>query len=111
MFEITSRRAVDKEEPAAFIISDLSVTPDKVRPSEEVTVTAVVTNIGDSEGSYPVVLRIDGAEEASKEVTLGAGQNEMVTFTIAKEVLGTYTVDIAGNTEQFTVALLPPLPN
>ena len=40
--------------PAIFIVSDLSVTPNEVKPSEQVTVSAQVTNAGGNEGRvYP----------------------------------------------------------
>ncbi len=97
--------------PAGFIISGLSITPDEVNTSGEVTISAVVTNTGGSEGSYTVILKINDVEEASKEITLGAGQNEKVTFTIAKDIEGVYSVDVAGNTGQFTVTLPPPATN
>ena len=93
---------------ASFTISDLSVTRSEVKPAEQVTISTVVTNIGGSEGSYTVVLKINGAEEAKKEVTLGAGKSETVTFTIAKDAEGSYTVNIDGKVGQFTVIVPPP---
>ncbi len=97
------------EAPASFAISDLSVTPSKVKPREQVTISALVTNTGGSEGSYTVVLKINGVEETKKEVILGAGKSETVTFTITKDTEGTYTVNIAGKVGRFT-AIVPPLP-
>jgi len=94
--------------PASFAVSDLSVTPGEVKPAEQVTISAVVTNTGGSEGSYAVLLKINGAEEAKKEVTLGAGRSETLTFTIAKDAEGSYTVDIGGRVGQFTVIVTPP---
>jgi len=97
--------------PASFTISDLSVTPSEVDLAEQVTISAVLTNTGGSEGSYTVVLKIDGAEEAIKEVTLGAGQSETVIFTIAKNIERSYAVDIDGNVGQFIVIVpQPPTP-
>ncbi len=63
----------------------------------------MVKNTGGSEGSYTVVLKIDGVEEARKEVTLGAGKSETVSFTIAKDAEGSYSVDIDGKVAKFTV--------
>ncbi|MBA7695727.1 hypothetical protein ES703_104362 [subsurface metagenome] len=94
--------------PVSFAISDLSVTPSEVKLAEQVKISAVVTNIGGSEGSYTVVLKINGAEEAKKEVALGAGKSETVTFTISKDTEGSYTVNIDGNLGQFTVIVPPP---
>jgi len=97
--------------PASFAISDLSITPSKVRPEEQVTISALVINTGGSEGIYTAALEINGAEEARKEVTLGAGKSETVTFTIMKETEGSYTVNIDGETGGFDVIpLAPPTP-
>jgi hypothetical protein len=104
LFNVTERVPVT---PAGFNISSLSITPGEVNPSEEVRVSVVVTNIGGSEGRCNVVLKINGQEEASQEITLGAGQNETVTFITSKDMAGLYTVDVAGNAGQFTVVLPP----
>jgi len=96
--------------PASFTVSDLSVTPDEATPAEEVTVSALVTNTGGCEGVCSVVLKINDTEEARKEVTVGASGKEMVIFTTAKNILGSYTVNVNDKVGQFRVALLPPLP-
>jgi len=94
--------------PASFVISDFSVTPSEVKLAEQVKISAVVTNTGGSEGSYTVLLQINGAEEAKKEVALGAGKSETVTFTIAKDTEGSYAVTINGKVGQFNVIVPPP---
>ncbi len=94
--------------PASFIISNLAVVPGEVNASGEVTISALVTNIGNSEGTYTAVLKINGVEETRKDITLGAGQNGTVVFNIAKSTGGIYSVDIAGNAGQFTVIAPPP---
>jgi hypothetical protein len=43
--------------PASFAVSGLSITPSEVKPGEQVTISAVVTNSGGSEGTYTVVRR------------------------------------------------------
>jgi len=94
--------------PASFAISDLSVTPSEVNLTEPVTISAMVTNTGGSEGSYTVVLKIDGAEEVKKEVALGAGKSETVTFTVVNDTEGSHAVDVNGKVGQFTVIAPPP---
>jgi hypothetical protein len=96
--------------PASFIVTDLSITPNEARPAEEVTISALVTNTGGSEGSYNVVLKVNDTQEATQEITLKAGNSKTVDFTLAKEVLGSYTVNVNDKVGQFRVALLPPLP-
>ncbi|GAH34511.1 unnamed protein product, partial [marine sediment metagenome] len=62
------------------VIEDLSISPSEVDIGEEVTISVLVTNTGSASGSYEVTLKIDGAVEASKEVTLNAGASKEVTF-------------------------------
>lgn len=94
--------------PVSFTISDLSVTSSEVRPAEQVTISAVVTNTGGREGSYTVALKINGTEEAKKEVTLEAGESETITFSIVRDIEGSYAVDIDGMVGEFTVIVLQP---
>jgi hypothetical protein len=97
--------------PANFTISGLSIIPGEASTSEPVAISAVVTNIGGSVGSYTVVLKIDGIEAARREVTLGAGMSETISYTTAKDTEGSYTVDINGAAGQFTIiAPTPTLP-
>ena len=89
--------------PAAFSLSSLDITPMEVDIGESVTVSVVVTNTGDLEGTYEVTLRIDGVVVATQEVTLAAGASQTVTFTVAEDVAGTYTVGIDGFSDTFVV--------
>ena len=95
--------------PAAFSVSDLSVEPAEVEPNEAVTVSVSVANIGGTEGSYTVVLNLNGVKEAEKRVTLAAGGSRIVTFSVTSELFGSYTVTVDGLSASFAVvAPLPP---
>ena len=74
--------------PAKFTIFDLSITPKEANPSEEVTISAIITNVGASDGSYTVVLKIDNKEEARKEISLSAGKSEKLSFNTTKDKAG-----------------------
>ena len=52
--------------PAAFVASDLSITPARVGIGKEVTISALVTNTGDLSGSYKVTLKVDNVIIATK---------------------------------------------
>ena len=94
--------------PAAFSVSDLSIQPAEVQPKESVTITVSVANTGGTEGRYTVVLKINGVEEAEKSVTVTAGDSQLVTFTVAKEEAGTYSVTVDGLSGNFTVMAPAP---
>jgi len=99
-----------KAPAAAFTVSQLSISPAEVDIAETVTISAVVTNTGTAAGSYEVTLKIKGVVEATKEVTLKAGASEEVTFTTAKDVAGSYSVDVNGLSGSFTVKEKPAPP-
>ena len=88
---------------AIFIASELSITPAEVPVGEEVTISTLISNTGDLTGSHNVILRIDKVTTASKEVTLEAGANEKISFTVVKRAAGTYTVTIDGLSGAFVV--------
>ncbi|GAI53621.1 unnamed protein product, partial [marine sediment metagenome] len=71
--------------PAAFLVSNLSIKPAEVEPKEAVAISVSIANTGGTEGSYTVVLTINGVKEVEKRVTLAAGKSQDVSFTVAKE--------------------------
>jgi len=97
---------------AEFVISELVVTPEEVRVGETVTITADVTNTGEVEGSCNVVLKINGVVEATTEVTLDSSAKQEVSFSIARDIAATYSVDVNGLKTSFTVKekLVPVVP-
>ena len=95
---------VSPPSPSQFTITGLDVTPEQVPPGQPVTVSAQVTNTGDSGASYTVNLTVNEQVEQTKTVTLAPEAMETVTFTVTKETPGSYTVSIGGLTEEFTVA-------
>jgi len=99
--------------PAHFVASSLNIAPS-VREiwqpvtfvtltGENVTITVNVANDGGQEGSYLVELKINGETIDKKEVTLGAGQSEQVSFTLSGMEPGQYEVAVSGLSGEFTV--------
>jgi hypothetical protein len=72
------------------------------------TISALLTNSGGSDGAFTAVLKINNVEEARKTVNLAAGQSQRVTFTIVRDREGSYTVDIDGKTGVFSVVIPAP---
>jgi len=96
--------------PAAFLVSELSIKPAEVQPKESVTITVSVANTGGMEGSYTVVLLIKGVKEAEKSVTVAAGESQLVSFIVAKEKAGSYSITVDGLSGSFMVVAPPPPP-
>jgi len=89
--------------PASFVVADLTVAPAQVEAGETVTIEAKVTNSGGSTGDYTATLKINDAIVDSISLTLDPGEDQIVSFTIAKETTGTYMVQLANLEGTFIV--------
>ena len=96
--------------PAIFSLSNLSIQPAEVQPQEAVIITVSVANTGGMEGSYTAVLKIEGAKEAEKNVTVAAGDSQSVSFSVSREDAGSYSVVVDGLSGSFTIVALPAPP-
>lgn len=67
--------------PARFEVSDLVIEPNAISTSENINVSVKVTNIGDLEGTYLVVLKINDMEMGREEITLVGEETTVVLFT------------------------------
>jgi len=86
----------------------MEINPTEVNAGETVVVSIRVTNSGDAAGDYEVVLKIDDAVVATKDVTgLPGGATQEVVFNAARDVAGSYTVEVNGATGSFTVTEAP----
>jgi hypothetical protein len=82
-------------EPAAFSVSNLTFWPDIIEPDEEFAIRVTVTNTGGIQGTYDVVLYIEGRVEQTRSVTLDAGASEEVEFRLMSYSMeGTYNVTV-----------------
>ncbi|MBI4283225.1 MAG: hypothetical protein HY663_02005, partial [Chloroflexi bacterium] len=97
--------------PATFITSGLTISPPEVDSGGNVTISTLVTNVGDLTGSYGVILKIDNLTVATKYVTLAGNTSQTVTFTATKSVAGNYAVSVDGQSGRFMVKALPALPS
>ena len=86
----------------------VTVTPGTVTSGQPVTISVLVTNEGNIEGTIPVRLLIDGALIDTRDVTLGAGESTTVEFAdVVEPVVGTHDVKVNGVPAQFTVTAAP----
>jgi len=94
-------------EPAEFEISDLTVSPSTVEADETVTVSVVVSNVGEESGGFGVELKLDGAVVDTKAVTLDGGSSTTVSFSVSSDEMGSHTVEVGGLSGSFTVEKAP----
>jgi len=95
---------------ALFKVSDLTAIPAEVETGDEVVISVVVENFGDVEGSYTIVLSINGEEEDAKTVILESGASTKVEFKVKKDT-GTYDIEIDNLTTHFKVNVAPSISN
>jgi hypothetical protein len=96
--------------PAHFVASGLNIEPSVEKTifvtmtGESVTITASVANDGGQEGTYTVELKLDGETVDTETVTLGAGQNQQVSFTVSGLDYGQHEVEVTGLPGEFTTS-------
>ncbi len=97
--------------PAVITTSSLAISPRTVDIGEAVSISLLMSNTGEEQGDYTVILKINGVVRQTKEVTLAGGASETVTFSVVEDEAGTYLVDVDGLTGSFTVseAVVAPL--
>ena len=92
------------ELPAAtFEVTNLSISPVKVKVGETVTISILVAETSGVSGSYDATLKINGTVVEKQEVALGPQQSQTVTFTIVEKEAGSYKVEVNGLVSEFIV--------
>jgi hypothetical protein len=89
--------------PANFTINSLNISPAEANAGEVVSISALLTNTGDEEGSHSITLAINGTIEETREVTLAGGASETVIFTTVPDEAGTYIINVGSLSESVTV--------
>ena len=99
-------------EPALpeFAVISLDVIPPEVTAGETTEITAIVKNVGGSEGTYAVILTVDGVTAEAKETALiTPGSSTVVTFSLTKDTPSTYEIGV-GELSSTLVVKEKPVP-
>jgi len=103
-FSVQQEKQCSPPVQAIFDVSNLSISPHEVKVGESVTISVDIANLGCSSGSYTAILKINSSQVETKTITLiNAGESQVVSFTVVKESTGTYTVELDGLTDTFSV--------
>jgi len=86
----------------------LTLDPFYPNVGQTVTVYASITNFGEQDGTYKAVLKVDGIEMDSTNVTIAKGGTESVTFEFTKNLAGSYTIEVGDQTRPITFTSLKP---
>jgi hypothetical protein len=91
---------------AEFEVTSLTVPSEPVEATSPVAVEVQVQNVGEVEGTYMVTLQVN-EEEMMKDVWVGAGETEVVSFWVSVDRQGTYSVTVDGLADTIEVVPLP----
>ena len=86
-----------------FEVSNLNVGSGEVKPGETVIITAEVQNVGKIRGTHDLELKVDGRVEQSEAVTLDGGDTTSASFCVERHTVGSYDVELGGQTSIFRV--------
>ena len=90
-------------DPQGEFMVELEITPKEAFQSQEVDITVKLKNIGEVDGVYEAILKIDGVEVETKTARVGPNSSGSVQFTVSREMTGTYAIDVGGLQDSFTV--------
>jgi hypothetical protein len=96
--------------PAHFVASGLNIVPSVEKTifvtkiGKSATITASVANDGGQEGTYTIELKLDGETVDAETITLGAGQDQQVSFTVCGLDYRQYEVEVAGLSGELTTS-------
>jgi len=83
------------QRPAAIAnitVQSASLSAASVAPGAAVTVTAIASNRGNTDGAARIHLYVNGQEESSQGVSVASGASAPVQFTVLRNDPGTYSV-------------------
>ena len=93
--------------------SGLSVLPAAPKAGEPVTVSADLTNLSNTNVTYPATLWINGRIEVGQDISLKASETKKVSFPTSRSADGNYNVRLERLLGRFTIgqAAATPLPS
>ena len=91
--------------PASFSISNLNISPERVKQGQPIAVNFMVTNNGERHGVYKASVSIKGISEAAEDIPLEPGETKSVTFNIVKDTAGFYPLSVEHLSARFVVEM------
>lgn len=85
----------EEELAAEFEVTAVEVDTRSITTEETTTVTATVTNTGNTEGSFDVELTVGGEVVQTETVQLAAGESQEVTFDIGFDESGLKQIEVS----------------
>jgi hypothetical protein len=92
-----------QEQPAAFEMVSLGVSPSRVQAGEEAVVTAQVANTGGLAGNFKAELTMNGVPAASRVIMILPGKIGRLSFTVSPDKPGIYKIQLGSTGATLTV--------
>ncbi|MCK5659756.1 MAG: S-layer protein [Methanosarcinales archaeon] len=89
--------------PVLFSYSNLTITPERVKPEKHVEITIDVENVGEIDGVKAVEFKVNGEVVDSRDVTLNMTESTNVNFSYIQSAEGIYSVEVGDQTGEFEV--------
>lgn len=89
--------------PAAFVFSDLRISPARPQAGDSIYASVHVRNTGDLAGEQKVGLKLDGAEAAQQSVALAGRDTRQVTFALPAGKAGGHTIVVGDVAASYNV--------
>jgi len=94
--ETTSTPPPDTPQGPQLGVATASLNRSAIAPGEAVAVNATVRNRGSAAGAMTAALTVDGQAEATRNVSLDAGNARSIQFVVAPNATGEYAVAVGG---------------
>ncbi len=98
-----SPTAVPTGLPASLIVSNLFVNPFEAWPNQPVNVSVDVKNTGTQNISYLLPFNVNGAIAQRIQVQIDGGASETVTAVLNESSVGTYQLNVVGQTSSLNI--------
>lgn len=93
--------------PADIGVAEIAVDSHEIYEGGQASVEALLTNSGESAGSYEAVLMVNGVVHETREIAVDGGQSVPAVFELSGLAVGDYTVNLGGSEISFSVLKLP----
>jgi len=90
---------------AEFTVGNLVISPMEVNLGQIVTISCLVTNIGEEAGNFTV--KLGGDFMAQQTVSLQPGESKTVSFEVTPATAKTYNVSVDGQSGTFQAVTAP----
>jgi len=90
--------------PATFNFSNWQFLLSPLGEGQKLDIEVNINNTGDLDGTRSVLLTVNGQNESTQDITLIAGANQLINFTVSRDTPGTYEVIIEDISLTFTVS-------